>query len=68
MSSSTVVSSDCAICSTTGYDSGCTAVMSSGFSPSRMRRKPAACSKVFGPMPGTLSSCDARAKLPFSLR
>src|ERR1035437_6772099 len=57
INSPTGLPSERAICSTTGYDSGWTAVQSSGFSPSRMRRKPAACSYGLAPMPGTLLSC-----------
>jgi len=37
-----------AIVSTTAYDSGWTALASRGLAPSRMRRKPAACSKALG--------------------
>ena len=36
--------------------------MSSGFSPPRMRRKPAACSNVLGPKPGTAISCTRERK------
>ena len=41
---------------------GARPVMSSGLSPSRMRRKPAACSKVLAPRPATSSSCCAVAE------
>ena len=42
--------------------------MSSRFSPLRMRRNPAACSNVLGPMPGTFRNCARERKLPFSFR
>ena len=42
--------------------------MSSGLSPSRMRRKPAACSKVFGPRPVTSSSWRRLRKAPWASR
>ena len=58
--------SDCAIRSTPGTIPGCTAVMSSGFSPPRMRRKPAACSKVLGPKPDTAISSTRDRNRPCS--
>ncbi len=42
--------------------------MSSGLSPSRMRRKPAACSKVRGPRPATSSSCWRLRNAPCASR
>ena len=46
---------------TTGYASGCTLELSSGSSPSGMRRKPAHCSNAFGPSLGTSrSACRLR--------
>ncbi|MNN14195.1 hypothetical protein D3C81_1272510 [compost metagenome] len=53
---------------TTGYASGCTDERSSGLSPSLMRRKPAACSKVLSPRRGTFFSAARLAKAPLASR
>ena len=66
--SSTRAPSDSAIRVTTAYDSGCTAVMSSGLVPPRIRRNPAACSKVFGPNPATAVSSTRDRNFPCSFR
>ena len=44
---------------------GWMALASSGFSPPRMRRNPADCSKALGPSPGTLRSASRLAKAHF---
>ena len=54
--------------STTGYDSGCTAEASKGLAPSGIRKKPAACSKVFAPKRGTFSKVLRSAKAPLASR
>ena len=43
-----------------------TALASRGWSPSRRRRKPAACSNALGPRRGTLVSCFREVNGPFS--
>src|SRR6218665_258693 len=42
--------------------------MSSGFSPPRMRKKPALCSKVLAPRPATSSSCRRLLNAPWASR
>ena len=66
--SATVQPKSRAICSTTGYASGCTAELSSGMSESVTRRKPADCSKVFAPIFGTRSSALRLGKAPLAAR
>ncbi len=56
------------IFSTSGYASGCTADASSGFAPSAIRRKPAACSNARSPSRLTLSSSTRLANAPFASR
>ncbi len=53
---------------TTGYASGWTAEASSGSSPSGMRRKPAHCSKAFGPSRATSFSARRVRNGPFASR
>src|SRR5438309_9350960 len=56
------------IFSTTEYASGWTAEASSGFVPFMIRRKPAACSNVFGPNRGTFCKAPRDRNAPFSSR
>src|SRR5882724_6494018 len=56
------------IFSTTEYASGWTAEASSGFVPFMIRRKPAACSNVFGPSRGTFFKALRDRNAPLSSR
>ena len=64
--SSNVIPSLSISLSVASYDSGCTLVASSGFSPSAILRNPAHCSYALGPSFGTLRSSSLLLNLPFS--